>query len=188
MRTLAEINGDIQNLLKERSDVISRYIEQTNISGYVGQYIKYTEDTSIKQTLLPLNSKKTYIIKVSDAVNPSNEFISFAGTGVMIELTHFDEELYTSSLDMHIFMNSDELKNVEKISEDEFLKYVNKVNEICNKIKAKEAGLKTGEHIVYSEKELKKLMKKYECETEKALDEYLWYNFGVSLVNKITEQ
>ena len=37
------------------------------------------------------------------------------------------------------------------------------------------------------EKELKKLMKKYECETEEALDEYLWYNFGVSLVNKITE-
>ena len=30
-------------------------------------------------------------------------------------------------------------------------------------------------------------MKKYECETEDALDEYLWYNFGVSLVNKIHE-
>lgn len=186
MRTLAEINGDIQNLLKERSEVLSHYADQINISEYVDQYIKYTEEISTK-TLLPVNSKKTYIIKVSDAKNPGNEFISFAGTGVMIELTYLNEELYATSLDMHIFMNSDELKNVEKISEDEFLEYVNKVNEICNKIKAKEEGLKNGEHIVYSEKELKKLMKKYECETEDALDEYLWYNFGVSLVNKIAE-
>lgn len=187
MRTLDEINGDIQNLLKERSEVLSHYAERLNIAGYIGQYIKYTEDTSIKQTLLPVNSKKTYIIKVSDVANPGNEFISFAGMGVMIELTYHNEELYVTSLNMHVFMNSDELKNVEKISEDEFLEYVNKANEICNKIKAKEEGLKNGEHIVYSEKELKKLMKKYECETEEALDEYLWYNFGVSLVNKIAE-
>lgn len=187
MRTLSEINGDIQNLLKERSEVLSYYAEQINISEYVGKYIKYTEE-SHTQTLLSLNSKKTYIIKVSNAANPSNEFISFSGMGVMIEVTYLNEELYVSSLDMHVFMNSDELKNVEKISEDEFLEYVNKVNGICDKIKAKEEGLKNGEHIVYSEKELKKLMKKYECETEEALDEYLWYNFGVSLVNKIAEQ
>lgn len=187
MRTLDEINGDIRNLLKERSEVLSHYTGQINISEYIGQYIKYTEDLSIRQTLLPLNSKKTYIIKVSDAANPGNDFISFSGTGVMIKLTYHNEELYVTSLDMHVFMNSDELKNVEKISEDEFLEYVNKASEICNKIKAKEEGLKNGEHIVYSEKELKKLMKKYECETEAALDEYLWYNFGVSLVNKIEE-
>lgn len=187
MRTLSEINGDIQNLLKERSEVLSHYAEQINISEYIGKYIKYTEE-SHTQTLLSLNSKKTYIIKVSNAANPSNEFISFSGMGVMIEVTYLNEELYVSSLDMHVFMNSDELKNVEKISEDEFLEYVNKVNGICDKIKAKEEGLKNGEHIVYSEKELKKLMKKYECETEEALDEYLWYNFGVSLVNKIAEQ
>lgn len=188
MRNIDEINADIQKLLEERSEVLNQQPKIDDVEKFVGKYIQYTEVDEVKQTLLPFKHTKTYVMRVRDAKNPNKELVSFTGPGVIIEKNHIDDEFYTASLDMNLFiMSYEKYNNVKTISEEEYFEYIQKVINTCDKLKDKENGFKNGENIIYTERELKSLLKKYECKNEEELDEYLWYNFGVSFVNKINE-
>lgn len=188
MRNIEEINAEINKLFEERSALLKQRSLIEDVKKFVGKYILYTEVDEVKQTLLPFKHTKTYVMRVREAKNPNKEFVSFAGPGIIIDKNHIDDEFYTASLDMHLFvMSYDRYRNVKMISEEEYFEYIEKVSNTCDKLKNKENGFKNGEHIVYTERELKSLLNKYECKNEEELDEYLWYNFGVSLVNKINE-
>lgn len=188
MRNIDEINADIQKLLEERTEVLNQQPKIDDVKKFVGKYIQYTEIDEVKQTLLPFKHTKTYVMRVREAKNPNKEFVSFAGPGVIIEKNHIDDEFFTASLDMHVFVNGyDRYCNIKIISEEEYFEYIEKVINACDKLKNKENGFKNGEQIIYTERELKSLLNKYECKNEEELNEYLWYNFGVSLVNKIYE-
>lgn len=188
MRNIDEINADIQKLLEERSEVLNRQPQIDDVAKFVNKYIQYTEVNELKQTLLPFKTTKTYVMRVREAKNPNKEFVSFTGPGIIIEKNHIDDEFYAASLDMNLFiMSSNKYHNVKTISEEEYFEYVDKVINVCDKLKDKEKGFKNGEQVIYSERELKSLLNKYECKNEEELDEYLWYNFGVSLINKINE-
>ena len=90
----------------------------------------------MKQTLFPFKRTKTYVMKVNEAKNPDNIFVSFSGPGIVIEKSPMDEEFYTMSLNMHLFIfQDDQVKDVKKISEEEFFEYSNKVNSIYNELK-----------------------------------------------------
>lgn len=188
MRNIDEINAEINKLFQERSEVLKQQSKIEDVKKFVGKYIQYTEVNEVKQTLLPFKHTKTYVMRVRETKNPNKEFVSFTGPGIIIEKNHIDDEFYTASLDMNLFiMSYDKYHNVKTISEEEYFEYIEKVINTCNKLKDKETGFKNGENIIYTERELKSLLNKYECKTEEDLDEYLWYNFGVSLVNKIHE-
>ena len=188
MRNIDEINAEINKLFQERSEILKQQPKIEDVKKFVGKYIQYTEVDEVKQTLLPFKHTKTYVMRVRDAKNPNKEFVSFTGPGIIIEKNHVDDEFYTASLDMNLFiMSCNKYHNVKTISEEEYFEYIEKVINTCDKLKEKEKGFKNGENIIYTERELKSLLNKYECKTEKELDEYLWYNFGVSLVNKINE-
>jgi hypothetical protein len=188
MRNIDEINAEINKLFQERSEVLKQQSKIEDVKKFVGKYIQYTEVNEVKQTLLPFKHTKTYVMRVREAKNPNKEFVSFTGPGIIIEKNHIDDEFYTASLDMNLFiMSYDKYHNVKTISEEEYFEHIEKVTNTCNKLKDKEKGFKNGENIIYTERELKSLLNKYECKTEEDLDEYLWYNFGVSLVNKIHE-
>jgi len=188
MRNIDEINADIQKLYEERAAVLNSQPKIDDVKKFVGKYIYYTEVNEFKQTLLPFKETKTYVMRVRDAKNPNKEFVSFAGPGIIINKNHIDDEFYTASLDMHLFVNGyDRYRNVKIISEEEYFEYIEKVINACDKLKNKEIGFKNGEQIIYTERELKSLLNKYECKNEEELNEYLWYNFGVSFVNKIHE-
>ena len=188
MRNIDEINAEINKLFQERSEILKQQPKIEDVKKFVGKYIQYTEVDEVKQTLLPFKHTKTYVMRVREAKNPNKEFVSFTGPGVIIEKNHVDDEFYTASLDMNLFiMSCNKYHNVKTISEEEYFEYIEKVINTCDKLKEKEKGFKNGENIIYTERELKSLLNKYECKTEKELDEYLWYNFGVSLVNKIHE-
>ena len=45
----------------------------------------------------------------------------------------------------------------------------------------------TGSVIVEDQKDLEKLYHQYQVKTEKELDDYLWYTYGISLINKINK-
>lgn len=188
MRNIDEINAEINKLFEERSEVLRQQSKINDVEKFVGKYIQYTEVDEVKQTLLPFKHTKTYVMRVREAKNPNKEFVSFTGPGVIIEKNHIDDEFYTASLDMNLFiMSYDKYHNVKTISEEEYFEYIEKVINTCDKLKDKEKGFKNGEQVIYTERELKSLLKKYECKNEEELDEYLWYNFGVSLINKINE-
>lgn len=188
MRNIDEINAEINKLFAERSEVLRQQSKINDVEKFVGKYIQYTEVDEVKQTLLPFKHTKTYVMRVTEAKNPNKEFVSFTGPGVIIEKNHIDDEFYTASLDMNLFiMSYDKYHNVKTISEEEYFEYIEKVINTCDKLKDKEKGFKNGEQVIYTERELKSLLKKYECKNEEELDEYLWYNFGVSLINKINE-
>jgi hypothetical protein len=188
MRNIDEINAEINKLFQERSEILKQQREIEDAKKFVGKYIQYTEVDEVKQTLLPFKHTKTYVMRVREAKNPNKEFVSFTGPGIIIEKNHVDDEFYTASLDMNLFiMSYNKYHNVKTISEEEYFEHIEKVINTCNKLKDKENGFKNGENIIYTERELKSLLNKYECKNEEELDEYLWYNFGVSLINKINE-
>lgn len=136
MRTVEEINADINKLFEERSAVLKQQSKIEGIKKFVGKYIQYTEVNEVKQTLLPFKQTKTYVMRVREVKNPNKEFASFFGPGIVIENSPIDEEFYTMSLNMHLFIfSNDRLKDVKIISEEEFFEYSNKVNSIYNKLK-----------------------------------------------------
>ena len=136
MRNIDEIDGDINKLFEERSEVLKQQSKIEDVKKFVGTYIQYTEVDEVKQTLLPFKHTKTYVMRVREAKNPNNEFASFSGPGIIIEKSPMDEEFYTMSLNMHLFiLQNNKLKDVQKISEEEFFEYSNKVNSIYNKLK-----------------------------------------------------
>lgn len=136
MRSIDEINADINKLFEERSAVLKQQSKIEDIKKFVGKYIQYTEVNEVKQTLLPFKHTKTYVMRVNEVKNPGNDFVSFSGPGIVIEKSPMDEEFYTMSLNMHLFIfQNDHLKDVKKISEEEFFEYSNKVNSIYNELK-----------------------------------------------------
>ena len=135
MRTVEEINDEIKKLLEERSNILKTE-KRNNIENFIGKYIKYTQNTELYNTLIPFKECKTYIMKVNEAKNPGNNYFSFSGPGIIIEKSSMAEEFYTMSLNMHLFiLQNEQLKDVQKISEEEFFEYSNKVNSIYNKLK-----------------------------------------------------
>ena len=136
MRNIDEINAEINKLFEERSAVLKLQSKIEDIKKFVGKYIQYTEVHEVKQTLLPFKQTKTYVMRVREVKNPNKEFPSFSGPGIVIEKSPMDEEFYTMSLNMHLFIfSNDRLKNVKTISEEEFFEYINKVNSIYDKLK-----------------------------------------------------
>ena len=89
MRSIDEINAEINKLFEERSEVLKQQSKIEDIKKFVGKYIQYTAVDEVKQTLLPFKQTKTYVMRVREAKNPNKEFVAFTGPGIIIEKNHF---------------------------------------------------------------------------------------------------
>lgn len=184
-RTIEDINNEIKSLIKERETIFKEQSKNIDLDKYIGKYILYTEETKLN-TLMQFKTSKTYVMKVSDVKIKCNNFILFNGYGIIKDINHYGDEMFNISLNLNFtIFDFENIENVKIIDDEIFLDNLNNVHSVYDKIINKENGLKNGEIIVYSKVEMNKLMKKYNCKTENDLDEHLWYEFGISLINKI---
>lgn len=184
-RTIEDINNEIISLIKERETLSKEQYKNIDLDKYIGKCILYTEETKLN-TLMQIKTLKTYVMKVSDAKIIRDNFILFSGYGIIKDINNYGNEMFNISLNLNFtIFDFENIKNVKIIDDEMFLDNLNDFHSVYDKIINKENGLKNGEIIVYSKVEMNKLMKKYDCKTENDLDEHLWYNFGISLINKI---